>query len=41
MRHLMHQGLANLLVGLIDESIGVERKLVFAELVDAAGEAIG
>jgi len=37
----MHQGLANLFVGLIDEPIRVERELVVAGLVDAAGEAIG
>src|SRR6516162_3711912 len=41
MRHFMYEGLANLLVGLIDESIRVEGELVVAGLVDAAGEAIG
>jgi hypothetical protein len=39
-RHLVIQRLANLLVALIDEAIGIEREFVPTGLVQPAGEAI-
>jgi hypothetical protein len=39
--HFVNQRLRHLLVGLIDEPVGIERELVLAPFADAAGEAIG
>src|SRR5262245_4029465 len=41
MRHLVHERLADLLVGLADEGVGIERKLMLAERPDAARIAVG
>ena len=38
--HLVHERLADLLVGPTDEGVRVERELVLAELADAARKAV-
>jgi hypothetical protein len=39
--HFMHERLADLFVGLIDEGVGTEREFVLAERAGPTGEAIG